>query len=297
MDKNELNSLLQLMDDPDETVYRRIRQFIIDQGKEAIPLLEHAWENAFDEITRGRLEEIIHTINFQYIKKQLTLWKLNGGEDLITGALLISKYRYPSLDLDPLFRDVGNLVQDIWLEMNERMSPLDKVRVINHIFFDVYGFKGLKMQEPSPGLAFLHQTLQLKRGGPTTLGILYLGVAQKLDLPVYGLDWPYYLPFSLSWLEFDPGHFITDPEKDQVLFYINPFNKGLVFSRRDLDKLLRKEKIDPDPHLFQPCSNLAVLERLIKEVRYLFKKEDQLSVVEEIDELLGILRGDISAEE
>ncbi|MGC8864938.1 MAG: transglutaminase-like domain-containing protein [Bacteroidales bacterium] len=297
MDKNELNSLLQLMDDPDEAVYRRIRQLIIDQGKEVVPMLEHAWENSFDEVTRGRLEEIIHTINFQHVKNQLTLWKFKGGEDLIEGALLISKYRYPSLDLDSLYREVGTLVQDIWLEMNERMSPLDKVRVINHIFFDVYGFKGLKIKESSLSNVFLHQTLQLKRGGPTTLGILYLGIAQTLNLPVYGLDWPYYLPFSLSWLEFDPGHFIADPSKDQVLFYISPYYKGIAFSRRDLDKMLRDQQIDPDPQLFKPCSNIMVVERLVKEVRHIFKQENQVSFMEEMDELVNILRGDVSSDE
>ncbi len=137
LDNNELNALLRLMDDPDEAVYQRIRQRIIDLGTDVVPQLEHAWENTFDDFTRSRLEEIIHTINFQHIKNQLLIWKLNGGEDIIEGALLLSKLRYPSLDLDPLIRDMGTIAQDIWLEMNDKMSPLDKVRVIN-IFFSMF---------------------------------------------------------------------------------------------------------------------------------------------------------------
>jgi len=288
-DTNELNALLRLMDDPDETIYQRIRQRIIDLGTEVIPQLEHAWENTFDEFSRSRLEEIIHTINFRHIKSQITLWKLNGGEDIIEGALLLSKFRYPSLDIAPLIREMGNIAQDIWLEMNDRMSPLDKVRVINHIFFDVHEYKGLKAQQLSLGNAFLHQTIQIKRGGPTTLGILYLGLAQSLNLPIYGLDLP--MNFSLTWLEADPGHFLAEPEKDPVLFYINPFFKGVVFTRREIDKFIKENNLDPKSHFYHPCSNIAVLVRLAEELRFLLNQDDQVSLAEEMGEIIAILRG------
>ncbi|MEJ5302406.1 MAG: hypothetical protein HPY80_03030 [Bacteroidales bacterium] len=289
LDNNELNALLRLMDDPDEAVYQRIRQRIIDLGTDVVPQLEHAWENTFDDFTRSRLEEIIHTINFQHIKNQLLIWKLNGGEDIIEGALLLSKLRYPSLDLDPLIRDMGTIAQDIWLEMNDKMSPLDKVRVINHIFFDVYEYKGLKTQQLSLSNAFVHQTIQLKRGGPTTLGILYLGLAQSLNLPVYGLDLP--MNFSLTWLEADPGYYLAEPEKDPVLFYINPFFKGVVFTRREIDKFIKENNLDSKDHYYHPCSNVAVLLRLAEELRFLMDQENLHSLAEEMREIITILRG------
>lgn len=288
LDTNELNALLRLMDDPDESVYQRIRERLIDLGTDVVPQLEHAWENTFDEFARNRLEEIIHTINFKHIKNQLLLWTLNGGEDIIEGALLISKFRYPSLDLDPLIRQMGTIAQDIWLEMNDRMSPLDKVRVINHIFFDVYEYKGLKAQQLSLGNIFVHQAIQLKRGGPTALGILYLGLAQSLNLPVYGLNLP--MNFSLTWLEADPGHFLAQPEKDPVLFYINPFFRGVVFTRREIDNFIKENQLDSKPHFYHPCSNKVVLGRLAEEVRFLLNKENQHALADEMEDIIEILR-------
>jgi len=44
----ELEALISLIDEPDEEIFRTIRDRIFAHGKEAVPVLEHLWENTFD---------------------------------------------------------------------------------------------------------------------------------------------------------------------------------------------------------------------------------------------------------
>ncbi len=59
----------------------------------------------------------------------------------------------------------------------------------------------------------LHLVLENKRGNPLTLCVIYLLIATKLDLPVYGVNLPNL--FILTY---------KHPVVDQ--FYINVYNKG-----------------------------------------------------------------------
>ena len=69
MTKNELSALISLLDDPDEKIFQEIREKIKSIGSEVIPLLENAWETSFDSLLQNRVENLIHTIQFESINK------------------------------------------------------------------------------------------------------------------------------------------------------------------------------------------------------------------------------------
>ena len=284
----ELTALISMMDEPDENVYDRIRQRIIDLGEGALPSLEKAWENAFEEFTRQRIEELINTINFESIQQQLREWVDANQDDLLKGALLLSRYHYHYLDIKRITHDLGQIVQDAWLEMNDRMNPLEKIKVLNHILFEVYKFVPTRPPQYTLQDYFIHNVIDLKRGSSTTLGILYLIIAQSLKLPVYGVNLPYNM--VIAFLENNPGHYIQDPENDPVLFYINPFFKGMVFIRKEIDRFLKDNKIEPQPQYFTPCNNVQILQRLATEMRMMNEIEGESEKVDGMDQLIAILR-------
>ena len=41
-----------------------------------------------------------------------------------------------------LTNHIKQIVQDVWLELNDNLTALEKVKVLNRIIFDVHGFYG-----------------------------------------------------------------------------------------------------------------------------------------------------------
>ena len=51
-----------------------------------------------------------------------------------------------------------------------------------------------------------------------------------------------------------------------ILFYINPFSKGAVFGKGQLDIYLKKIHLDVELSHYQPCTNLEMIKRLLRKI-------------------------------
>ena len=81
MTKSEVSALISLLDDPDEGVFNHIKDKLMAMGNEVIPMLENAWETSFDSLLQNRVENLIHTIQFDAIKTNLKSWRKSGKEN------------------------------------------------------------------------------------------------------------------------------------------------------------------------------------------------------------------------
>ena len=140
MENSEIQALIRLLDDPDEKIYTQIETKLVSMGEEVIPYLESAWEHESWGISfQDRIENIIHTIQFEQVKERLSNWGINGTHDLLKGMILVAQYQYPDLDENRIYEKIEKIEKDIWLELNEALTALEKVRIINHILFEVHG--------------------------------------------------------------------------------------------------------------------------------------------------------------
>ena len=184
MDKNEIDALIRLLEDPDEDIFKHIKGKILSLGSEVIPVLENAWENSFDHRMQVRIENIIHFIQYDTVNKQLTDWAKGGGKDLLAGVILVARYQYPDLNELKIMTHIERIKQDIWLELNNNLTALEKVRVLNHIIFDVHGFSGNTANFHAPQNSYINNVLESKKGNPLSLSVLYAIIAQRLDVNI-----------------------------------------------------------------------------------------------------------------
>ena len=99
--KNEtsIKALVRLIDDPDETIFEHVRDEIISHGTYAIPFLESSWEeDDYGLLFQSRIEDLIKEIQYKAVKDELVNWIKSSQKDLLTGALIISRYQYPNFD-------------------------------------------------------------------------------------------------------------------------------------------------------------------------------------------------------
>ncbi|MFU8842568.1 MAG: transglutaminase-like domain-containing protein [Bacteroidales bacterium] len=287
IEKKELTALLNLLDEPSETVFERIREKLLFYGLKAIPFLEEAWEQSFNNVIQVRIEEIIHQIQLKHLRNELIAWKKKNRYDLLKGFFLASKYQYPDLDENVVNNMVEIIKRDIWLELSSERTALEKVKVINHILFDVHGFTGNKTNIDAPQNLFLNNLLESKKGNHLTIGMLYSIVAQKLGIPIFGINLPEH--FVLAYVDEIHDEKIKVANEKEVLFYINPFNKGAVFTKREIEIFIKHLKISPNPAFFEPCDNVTILIRLFENMKHAFEKQGYGEKVDEINWVMSAL--------
>ena len=285
MSLKEVIALITLLDDPDEVIYSQVKERFVILGPPAIPHLETAWENSFDAIMQKRIEIIIHTIQFEILQKALKKWAIEEQEDLLKGILILSRYQYPDLNETKIRKDLDQIKQDVWLELNDDLTAIEKVKVLNHILFEVHQFSGNITNYHAPQNSFINNVLESKKGNPLMLSVLYMLICKELNIPIYGINLPQH--FVLAYLN-DYANLIDVNNKtlsNNILFYINPFSKGLIFNQKDIDQFLKQLNLEPEAKYYIPCSNIEIVKRSLNNLIFSYEK---LGYLEKVDELKGL---------
>jgi regulator of sirC expression with transglutaminase-like and TPR domain len=290
MSENEIRALITLIDDPDEGVYLQVRERIVSLGDDVVPVLEQAWEfSDLGDLFRDRIEDILHTIHLENVTERLKVWKAAGGDDLLEGAMIISRYRYPELDEMRVKAKLASIRQDIWLELNDHLTAFEKVRVFNHIFFQVHGFKGNKRNYHAPQNSYINEVLDSRTGNPLSLAIIYQVLAEDLGLPLRGVNLPNH--FVLAYLDEDSigGTDSAQTGEENVLFYVNAFSQGDILGRKEINEFLEKLKIEPRPMFYSPCTNIDIIRRQLNNLANSYQKLDDPFRADELLKLRDLL--------
>jgi len=275
INENELKALVSLLDDSDQEVKEHVRDKIISLGNQVIPFLEQTWENSFNPDIQKEIEDLVHELQFSLLKERLIQWKQSAEQDLLTGLWIINTYQYPDLDFDQLNATMHQIYFDVWTSFKNEEPPYDKIRTINSVLFNDLKFAANTKNFHSPGNSMLSNVLDSKRGNPISLCAVYLLVARKLGLPVYGVNLP--------------NLFVLTYKSETLTVYINAFNKGLIFSRQDIHNYLEHLKLEPRDEFFEPCPNMVIIKRTLRNLIYAFDKIGELDKKNEVQELLDIL--------
>ncbi|MDG5800221.1 transglutaminase-like domain-containing protein [Marinilabiliaceae bacterium ANBcel2] len=286
MDKNRIQALITLLDDPNEEIFNSVEKQLLNERADIVPDLEKAWESVPDTFHQQRLENLIHTIQYKDVKERIREWLLNP-QDLLMGAYLICRYQYPSLRPETLEAQIEQLRKDIWLELNDHLTALERVRVINHILFDIHGFRRNNTSYLSPRSTFISDVFESKKGNPISLALIYSVIAQRLGLPIYGVNLP--KNFILAYLDDSLELSSVDSNYEMpVLFYINPVNKGSVLGRREIDFFIKQQKLEMKSSYYLPCENRDIIYRMLNNLFYAFESNGNKSKALEIQELMSL---------
>ncbi|MGM0580846.1 MAG: transglutaminase-like domain-containing protein [Bacteroidota bacterium] len=279
MNKKEFQALVSLLEDEDEEVNRHVEGKIMSLGSDVIPFLEEQWENSFDPNIQRKIEDMIHTLQFSQLKERFRAWKEKGGESLLEGMWLVSLYQYPDTELNDLNKEIEQIYYDIWVELKEDLHPYDQIKIINGALFTKLKFRANTKNFHSPNNSFLKSVLESKKGNPISLSVVYMLVAEKLGLPIYGVNLP--------------NLFIITYKSKEVQFYVNAFNRGLIFSKKDIDNYLANLNLTPKSIYYEPCSNEDIIKRVLRNLIMAFEKLGEHHKSEEVKELLIEVSGGI----
>ena len=280
MKNRKLNALISLLDDPDNTVYQMVEKELLKENENIIPELEKKWESSFDGSCQERIENIIQNLQFNETKSMLDQWLMTDSDirDLLNGFLVIDRFQYPDLNPVNIQLKVENIRKKIWLELNNSLTLLEKTTILNHFLYNVYNFSINHKNIHSPQNCFLNQMLDTKKGNQVSMAILYTILARQLDLPAQFINFPKNPLVAIVHPKLARKVHGSAVESD-VLFYINPSNKGSITSMKEIEYHLKSNNYIPTHKYSEPKSDvffirllLETLERSYQSVNFIDKK-------------------------
>ncbi len=295
--EKEIQSMLYLLDDSDDRVVEQIEGSLMQLGSEIIPFLEDYWPNEENEIRQSRIVDLIKKIREESLVESLEKWLKSDDQDLLDGVLIINRIVKPNLDKQVIDNKLDKIKLDAWLELNYDLTSFEKIKILNHIFFDVHKFKGDTENYHHSKNSFLSSVLDSKQGNPISLAVIYSIVAQRLNIPVYGVNLPQHFILGyikdLEWMplkKLNDQSVLRDEAGSEIMFYINPFNSGLIFNRENILKFLKQLKVEPKDDFFKACSNKSILVRILRNLEVSFAKENSTAKLDQVRKLMKVLQ-------
>lgn len=288
MNENRLDSLIILLDDPDDSVFKLVLEEILKEDISVVDHLEHIWETSLDDLLQKRIELIIQQIQLNDTKKKIRNWANQKTLDLFEGTFLIARQQYPELKLKSIEIQLNKIRKDIWLEFRNSLTSLERITILNHIFFDHYMFTIDRITPDSTQNCYINRVLETRKGNPVSIAILYTLVARSLNLPVHYID--FQKNPLVGYFDKDLARIVHGDETgNPLLFYINPSNKGAIIGPKEVDYVQHTTELIDGEKLTKPCPDRIIIKRLIEKLIFACNQtgaSDKSNYLNEIADML-----------
>jgi regulator of sirC expression with transglutaminase-like and TPR domain len=260
---SEFQALMELLDDPDETVCRAVRQKLKSYGGSIVPCLRAAWAREVNDHVRYSLLMVIQNFQQESLLELLEMVKDAGDTgkdiDLEEAIILLSRFGYPETSSEGVKQSLDAIalrIHALFMKAQQH-SELNLLLSINQAFFEEEQFFGAHDDHyHHPDNSYVFTLLQHKCGIPISLCALYLLVAERAGVSLQGVGMP--------------AHFIVyHPELD---IFIDTFNKGAFLSREDCKRFIQGAGFNYDPAMLDRVSNIAILLRMIRNLIFAYTK-------------------------
>jgi len=211
------------------------------------------------------------------VQERLTHWYVHEQEDLLKGMWILATYQYPDLEYDQLSKKIEQLYREIWTQLGADLLPFDQIKTINSMLFEKFKFRANTKNFHAPGNSMINTVLESFKGNPISLSTLYLLIAQKLELPIFGVNLP--------------NLFVLTYKTDKLQFYINVFNRGLIFSKEDIDNYITQLQLMPQNEYFEPCDHGQIIKRSLRNLIVAFDKIGDYHKSNEVKKLVNLITG------
>jgi regulator of sirC expression with transglutaminase-like and TPR domain len=182
--------------------------------------------------------------------------------DVATGAALIARDTYGSLDVDSLILRFDEIAAPLVSSGLAALGLEEQAAAISSYLCEDLGFRGNEQDYYDPRNTLLPDVLDRKLGIPITLSLVYCEVARRCGVLARGISFP--------------GHFLArvdsrDGQDDPVV--VDPFFAGRRLDRAALTKLLKRtatgQRASLEDHLV-PASARAILVRMLINLKWIY---------------------------
>lgn len=276
MDNNRISHLIRLADDRDEFVRDKVRDQLVQIGKDALPFLEIAVKTE-NPSQRRILNEIIQAILPEQLGekfRRLVLSACGGDLDLEKGVICLIEFGHPGASPKKITASLDQMAEQLGSRLNPEDSPLQVVQRMTQFLFIEEKFSGNESNYMDPDNSYLNKVLERKTGIPIALSALCLLLARRLHLPIVGVGLP--------------GRYITKYD-DADPVYFDPFHRGRILSREDCIRLVDDVGRKFEEYHLSQATHRETLVRMINNLMAAYSQINELKKVRQLGEYKKIL--------
>ncbi|MBO5804912.1 MAG: hypothetical protein J6S16_07385 [Bacteroidales bacterium] len=273
----ELKSIVTLLDDTDDFVIEAINRRMLGKGVSILRDLEELYNKEKSYKVKGLIADKMQYLSNEFILEELGKMVNDDYPDLERGIYLISKLIVPDID-EIYYQDLlGILIGDMVKEIPDEKTALEKMQIFNHIFYHRLLFKCGDYPITRESTTVLTSVLSSRHGIALSISLTYFLLARCVGLEVYPMCFP--------------GGFVPAYiENDKILFYMDIFRDGEIFSESKLKYYLENQGVDLDTSAFEVRDDRTLLQVYLEVLHFMYtQKEDEyfISLLDRALKLFG----------
>ncbi len=193
--------------------------------------------------------------------RQLLEGEENSGQPakgrLDRAALDLASIHFPGLEPQPFLDQLNDLASRLGDRLRNFNDGRDFVETAQRFLFGELGFHGNEEDFFDPRNSCLNQVLERRTGLPITLSVMYMEIARRLQMPVFGIGLPNHFV-----IQFDDGNYST---------FIDPFHGGRPITVRECFALAGAPVADPS--LLQRVSKKQIAMRMLQNLHKVYMQQ------------------------
>ncbi len=139
--------------------------------------------------------------------------------------MAVARLEFDALEPAP----VEALIEALAVRVRASTAPgagLRQLQALQRVLAAEEGFRGNEGQYHAPENSFLNLVLERKLGLPISLSVVYLEVARRSGIPLYGVSFP--------------GHFVVGCDVEGGKLVMDPFDGGQILTANGCEDLLKR---------------------------------------------------------
>ena len=281
-----IEALVALIDDPNEEVYNAVKNRLLEAGSNVVPLLNKCLNLTENLLQHDRLEQIIKQLNSDYLVERFQKWEQTEFRSMLEGWILVSSIKNPDLISENIDHIIQRIFRDAWIELNESLTSIEKVAIINQVFYEIHHFEINTSDFHAPESCYINKLLITKKGNLISLAILYCIIAEKFNLQIHSLGYGQYV--ILGYYEPKISRDVYGENASPYLFFIDIERNGAIIGANELNYLIH-ENVGTKNKLVH-LGDTGLIRLLLIYLRQCYQIDDKSEKLPVINKMLDILQ-------
>ncbi len=186
---------------------------------------------------------------------------------LLEAAAAIAQDEEPLLDIQEVLDASDALLVRLNRRLKGVVEPLKKLSTLNQFFYSELGFAGNANNFYAPENSYLNEVMRTRKGIPISLAVIWLELAQALDLQADGVCFPGHFLIKVTVPE---GLIVMDPLTGESMGLENLSERLSLFRSH----LGTPEDMEPPLGLFlQPATPRDIVNRMLRNLQEIFRSQ------------------------
>ena len=208
---------------------------------------------------------------------------------LLEAAASLAQDEEPTLDVQQVLDDVARLVKRVKARMPEAADDLTRLAILTQVFYKDLGFGMNANDYYAPENSYIFDVLRTRRGIPISLAVIWLELAQALNLQAQGISFPGHFLVKVA---LEGGLVVLDPLTGESLGLDN-LSERLSPYRAPEDQFAAPDLDEGETPLglyLQGCPPRDMLARMLRNLKEIFRsQEDWPRMLQVLDRLVVLL--------